>query len=111
MLISILSTVQVLPSFSSKVNRLKILPTLLELTVQSNLIPFLLPPILYIATQLPSQDFVRDVLPNLKPLFTVKEPVQAVIGLLDNLNVFKEKCSDVVFREGKFCTDSVLDRS
>ncbi|GAA5897908.1 Scy1p [Sporobolomyces salmoneus] len=91
--------ITVLPSFSSKVNRLKILPTLLELTVQSNLIPFLLPPILYIATQLPSQDFTRDVLPNLKPLFTVKEPVQAVVGLLDNLNVFKEKCSDVVFRE------------
>ncbi|GAA5830761.1 hypothetical protein JCM3766R1_003416 [Sporobolomyces carnicolor] len=91
--------ITVLPSFSSKVNRLKILPTLLELTVQSNLIPFLLPPLLYIATQLPSQEFTRDVLPNLKPLFTVKEPVQAVIGLLDNLNVFKEKTSDVVFRE------------
>ncbi|GAA5986876.1 hypothetical protein JCM5350_000349 [Sporobolomyces pararoseus] len=91
--------ITVLPSFSSKVNRLKILPTLLELTVQSNLIPFLLPPILYIATQLPSQEFMKDVLPNVKPLFTVKEPVQAVVGLLDNLSVFKEKCTDVVFRE------------
>ena len=43
---------------------------------------------------------MKDVLPNVKPLFTVKEPVQAVVGLLDNLSVFKEKCTDVVFREG-----------
>jgi len=84
------------------VNRLKILPTLLELTVQSNLIPFLLPPLLYIATQLPDKEFMRDVLPNLKPIFTIKEPVQAVVGLLDNLQVFKEKCNDAVFREGEF---------
>lgn len=44
---------------------------------------------------------MRDVLPSLKPIFTVKEPVQAVVGLLDNLAVFKDKCTDVVFREGK----------
>jgi len=44
---------------------------------------------------------MRDVLPNLKPIFTIKEPVQAVVGLLDNLGVFKEKCNDSVFREGK----------
>ena len=44
---------------------------------------------------------MRDVLPNLKPIFTIKEPVQAVVGLLDNLGVFKEKCNDSVFRDGK----------
>ncbi|GAA6058768.1 hypothetical protein JCM10212_001884 [Sporobolomyces blumeae] len=92
--------VSVLPSFSTKVNRLKILPTLLELTLQTPLIPFLLPPILYISATLSNAEFQDRVLPSLKPLFTVKEPPQAVIGLLENVvGVFREKCSPAVFRE------------
>jgi SCY1-like protein 2 len=41
--------VQVLPRFSDKVNRRKVLPSLLEETRKANLVPFLLPNILYIA--------------------------------------------------------------
>ncbi|KAI5480849.1 protein serine/threonine kinase [Pseudohyphozyma bogoriensis] len=91
--------VGVLPRFSDKVNRRKVLPSLLEETRKAGLIPFLLPNILYIAGKMDTDSFRAEVLPHLKPLFGIKDPPQAVISLLDNLSIFSEKCTPTVFRE------------
>ncbi|GAA5852092.1 hypothetical protein JCM8547_000155 [Rhodosporidiobolus lusitaniae] len=91
--------VTVLPQFSTKVNRRKVLPSLLEETRKANLVPFLLPNILYIASKMDNDAFRDEVLPGLTPLFTLREPPQAVVSLLENLGTFSEKCSAAVFRE------------
>ncbi|ORY66808.1 hypothetical protein BCR35DRAFT_308461 [Leucosporidium creatinivorum] len=91
--------IQVLPRFSAKVNRRKVLPSLLEETRKPNLVPFLLPNILYIAAGMDEDSFRTQVLPSLKPLFSIKDPPQAVISLLDNMGIFVEKCEKGVFRE------------
>ncbi|KAM0787285.1 hypothetical protein ACM66B_006518 [Microbotryomycetes sp. NB124-2] len=91
--------VQVLPRFSDKVNRQKVLPSLLEETRKANLVPFLLPNILSIASKMDAEAFKDEVLPSLKPLFGVREPPQAVISLLDSVGVFVEKCAPSVFRD------------
>ncbi|GAA5872902.1 hypothetical protein JCM1840_005884 [Sporobolomyces johnsonii] len=91
--------ITVLPSFSDKVNRRKVLPSLLEETRKANLVPFLLPNILYIASKMDAEAFRIEVLPSLKPLFAIKDPPQAVISLLENIGTLSEKCSPAVFRE------------
>lgn len=89
----------VLPQFSTKVNRRKVLPSLLEETRKANLVPFLLPNILFISSKMDNESFREEVLPSLKPLFTLREPPQAVVSLLENLGTLNEKCSAAVFRE------------
>ncbi|GAA5936441.1 hypothetical protein JCM3775_000821 [Rhodotorula graminis] len=91
--------VSVLPSFSDKVVRRKILPSLLEETRKANLIPFLLPNVLYIASRMTPDDFRLEVLPALKPLFAIKDPPQAVVALIENMATIHAKCSPSVFRE------------
>ncbi|KAK4053288.1 Protein kinase domain-containing protein ppk32 [Microbotryomycetes sp. JL221] len=90
---------QILPKFSDKVNKRKVLPCLIEETRKLNLIPFLLPNILFISNTMSNQDFQQQVLMNLKPLFGLRDPPQAVVSLLDSISVFVDKCSPVVFRE------------
>ncbi|BGP11521.1 Protein kinase domain-containing protein ppk32 [Rhodotorula toruloides] len=91
--------VSVLPQFSDKVVRRKILPSLLEETRKANLVPFLLPNILYIAGKMSPDDFRVEVLPSLKPIFTLKDPPQAVVALIEALPTFEQKCTPTVFRE------------
>ncbi|POY75418.1 hypothetical protein BMF94_1488 [Rhodotorula taiwanensis] len=91
--------VTVLNQFSDKVNRRKVLPSLLEETRKANLVPFLLPNILHIAGKMSPDDFRLEVLPSLKPLFALKEPPQAVVALIESLPVFELKCAPAVFRD------------
>lgn len=93
--------VTVLNQFSDKVNRRKVLPSLLEETRKANLVPFLLPNILHIAGKMSPDDFRLEVLPSLKPLFALKEPPQAVVALIESLPVFELKCAPAVFRDGQ----------
>lgn len=90
---------QVLPQFSDKVNRRKVLPSLLEETRKANLVPFLLPNIMYISGKMDTESFRLEVLPSLKPLFALKDPPQALIALLDNVKLLLDKCTPAVFRE------------
>ncbi|KDE06107.1 SCY1 protein kinase [Microbotryum lychnidis-dioicae p1A1 Lamole] len=89
----------VLPQFSDKVNRRKVLPSLLEETNKTHLIPFLLPNIAYIGQRMDVDAFRSQVLPHLIPLFKIKDPPQAILALLDSLPLFSEKSTPTSFRE------------
>ena len=65
----------------------------------SHLLPYILPNIFSIATALSPTQFAFLVLPSLKPLFTVKEPPQNMLTLLDNLSTLQNKTEKGVFRE------------
>jgi len=65
----------------------------------THLLPYILPNVFSIAAIVTPQQFASLVLPSLKPLFTIKEPPQNMLTLLDNLNTLQEKTEKSVFRE------------
>ncbi|KAF8275226.1 kinase-like domain-containing protein [Lactarius quietus] len=89
----------VLDRFSEGLRVRKILPTLLEEMKDTQLLPYILPNVFSISTIITPQQFASLVLPSLKPLFTIKEPPQNMLTLLDNLNTLQEKTEKTVFRE------------
>lgn len=64
-----------------------------------HLLPYILPNVFAISTIVAPQQFASLVLPSLKPLFSIKEPPQNMLTLLDNLNTLQEKTDKAVFRE------------
>ncbi|KNZ56930.1 SCY1 protein kinase [Puccinia sorghi] len=90
---------RILPQFSSKVVKQKILPSLIEECRKHVLLPFLLPNIFFIAQQMESEEFRSELLPHLTRLFSIKDPPQNILILLDNLSVFETKTTPQVFRE------------
>ena len=64
-----------------------------------HLLPYILPNVFSISTALSPTQFASMVLPSLKPLFTIKEPPQNMLTLLDNLTMLQNKTDKLVFRE------------
>lgn len=89
----------VLGKFSSGLQTRKILPSLLEEMKDTHLLPYILPNVFSISTALSPAQFASMVLPSLKPLFTIKEPPQNMLTLLDNLTMLQNKTDKLVFRE------------
>lgn len=65
----------------------------------THLLPYILPNVSSIAAIVTPQQFTSLVLPSLKPLFTITEPPQNMLTLLDNLTTLQEKTEKAVFRE------------
>lgn len=71
--------VRVLPNFSERLKKGKILLSLLEEMKDSYLLPFLLPNVFEISKGLSKEDFAI-VLPKLQPLFALKDPPQNMLS-------------------------------
>jgi SCY1-like protein 2 len=65
----------------------------------THLLPYILPNVFAISNVLSAPQFASLVLPSLKPLFTVKDPPQNMLTLLDNLHMLQSKTEKGVFRE------------
>ncbi|KDQ60613.1 hypothetical protein JAAARDRAFT_55341 [Jaapia argillacea MUCL 33604] len=89
----------VLDKFSEGLRVRKILPSLLEEMKDTHLLPYILPNVFSISASLSPTQFASLVLPSLKPLFTIKEPPQNMLTLLDNLGLLQSKTDKGVFRE------------
>ncbi|WWC68467.1 uncharacterized protein I206_102395 [Kwoniella pini CBS 10737] len=90
--------VRVLPTFSERLRKGKVLPSLLEEMKDPYLLPFILPNVFEISKGL-SKDEFSSVLPKLQPLFALKDPPQNMLTLLEHLSLFEEKTTPPVFRE------------
>ncbi|CEH15807.1 other scy1 protein kinase [Ceraceosorus bombacis] len=90
---------KILEQFSQRLQRRKVLPALLELMNDRSLLPFILPNVFVISTNLSSIEFTNNVLPKLKPLFSLQDPPQNQLILLDQMELFVSKTSPPVFRE------------
>lgn len=73
--------VRVLPTFSDRLKKGKILLSLLEEMKDPYLLPFLLPNVFEISKTL-SKDEFSQVLPKLQPLFAMKDPPQNMLSEL-----------------------------
>jgi len=67
----------------------------------TNLLPYILPNVFAISNILSPTQFAQLILPSLKPLFTIKDPPQNMLTLLDNIELLQEKTEKTVFRERK----------
>ncbi|WWC96791.1 hypothetical protein V866_003665 [Kwoniella sp. B9012] len=90
--------VRVLPTFSERLRKGKVLPSLLEEMKDPYLLPFILPNVFEISKGLNKDEFA-NVLPKLQPLFALKDPPQNMLTLLEHLSLFEEKTTPPVFRE------------
>ncbi|KAG6854961.1 hypothetical protein C0991_009784 [Blastosporella zonata] len=89
----------VLDKFSEGLRTRKILPSLVEEMKDTHLLPYILPNVFAISKMLSPSQFANIVLPSLKPLFSIKEPPQNMLTLLDNLGMLQSKTEKHVFRE------------
>ncbi|TEB36020.1 kinase-like protein [Coprinellus micaceus] len=89
----------VLNRFSEGLQTRKILPSLLEEMKDTHLLPYILPNVFIISQALTPAQFASLVLPSLKPLFTIKEPPQNMLTLLDNLGMLQSKTEKLVFKD------------
>ncbi|KAL4062044.1 kinase-like domain-containing protein [Scleroderma yunnanense] len=89
----------VLNKFSEGLRVRKILPSLLEEMKDTHLLPYILPNVFAISNILSPTQFAQLILPSLKPLFTIKDPPQNMLTLLDNIELLQGKTEKGVFRE------------
>ena len=65
----------------------------------NNLLPYILPNVFAISTALSPSQFASTVLPSLKPLFSIKDPPQNMLTLLDNLSMLQSKTDKAIFKD------------
>ncbi|KAJ3537392.1 hypothetical protein NMY22_g5608 [Coprinellus aureogranulatus] len=65
----------------------------------THLLPYILPNVFVISQALTPPQFASLVLPSLKPLFSIKEPPQNMLTLLDNLGMLQSKTEKLVFKD------------
>ncbi|XP_064601195.1 SCY1-like protein 2 [Liolophura sinensis] len=82
---------QILTKLPKRVNLQRILPALFKEAVNHDMIPFLLPSILYIAEGATNQEYVRCILPELIPIFRIQEPIQILFIFLKNMSLLLNK--------------------
>ncbi|ESP05108.1 hypothetical protein LOTGIDRAFT_151904 [Lottia gigantea] len=82
---------KIIAKFPVRVNQQRILPALYTECNNNNMIPFVLPTILLVAEQSSDKDYVRLILPQLIPMFTIKDPMQVCLIFLQNMNLLLSK--------------------
>ncbi|KAG0042767.1 hypothetical protein BGZ83_012204 [Gryganskiella cystojenkinii] len=90
---------RVLPQFPERVLYRKILPCLLDELKDHALLPYTLPNVFYIIQKMTPKEFEEKVLPALKPIFLVREPVQNLLTLLEKIELLQQKAGGAVFKE------------
>ncbi|KAF9899113.1 hypothetical protein BX616_003270, partial [Lobosporangium transversale] len=90
---------RVLSQFPERVLYRKILPALLDELKDHALLPYTLPNVFYIVQKMTPKEFEERVLPSLKPIFLVREPMQNLLTLLEKIELLHQKASGQVFKE------------
>jgi hypothetical protein len=63
------------------------------------MVPFILPSIFLISEGLEAKVFTEKVLPPINSVFSIKEPIQCVLVLLDNMNIIYKKITKELTRD------------
>ncbi|KAF9930396.1 hypothetical protein FBU30_000527 [Linnemannia zychae] len=90
---------RVLSQFPERVLFKKILPCLLDELKDHALLPYTLPNVFYIIQKMSPKEFEERVLPSLKPIFLVREPMQNLLTLLEKIELLHQKAGSHVFKE------------
>jgi SCY1-like protein 2 len=77
----------------------RIIPCLEQEFINPDMIPFLLPNIFLIADQSTNEEYVKYVLPRLKPIFKLQKPVQILLIVLRNMTLVLSKTPPTDIKE------------
>ncbi|XP_072171795.1 SCY1-like protein 2 [Diadema setosum] len=82
---------KVISQLPKRVVTQRILPCLCKEFINPDMVPFVLPNVLHIAEQCSDQEYVRLVLPGLKPVFKMQEPVQILLIFMQRMQLLLTK--------------------
>ncbi|CAH1785559.1 unnamed protein product, partial [Owenia fusiformis] len=82
---------KILTKLPKRVCLQRILPCLYSEFANHDMIPFLLPNIIYIAEEATNEEYVTHILPHIIPIFKIKEPVQIQLIFLQNMTLLLRK--------------------
>jgi len=81
----------ILPKLPPRVALHRVYPCLAKEFVNHDMVPFVLPSALQIAEQASNEDFVRHILPSLKPVMKIMEPIQILLVFMQRMDLLLEK--------------------
>ncbi|XP_014768329.1 SCY1-like protein 2 isoform X1 [Octopus bimaculoides] len=84
---------KIIAKLPKRVNQQRILPPLFSESVNPDMIPFVLPSILYIAEQSTEREYVTLIFPEIIPMFKLQKPVQILLIFLQNMTLLLSKTS------------------
>ncbi|CAG0912808.1 unnamed protein product [Notodromas monacha] len=82
---------QVLPGLPFRVNLLRVVPCLAKEFVNPPMIPFVLGPVLVVAEEASAEEFREYILPGLKPVLRIADPVQITLIFLQRMELLLSK--------------------
>lgn len=83
---------QVLAQMPKRVALHRVLPCLVKEYANSDMVPFVLPSVLLIAEQASKEEFCSIILPDLIPIFRLREPVQILLIFMQKMELLLTKC-------------------
>jgi SCY1-like protein 2 len=75
-----------------KINR--VIPCLIRELINPEMVPFVLPNLLYIADEMTEEEFREHLLDAIKPVFVIPAPIQIPLILLQNLQLIITRCKN-----------------
>ena len=81
----------VLPKLPSRVCIHRVFPCLAKEFVNPDMVPFVLPSSLQIADTASREDYARHILPSLKPVMKMMEPIQILLIFMQRMDLLLEK--------------------
>ncbi|ALC45527.1 CG1951 [Drosophila busckii] len=78
---------QIIPTLPHRVNLHSILPTMVKEFVNSPMIPFVLPNVLLIAEMSNQREYCDHILPHLKPIFKLFDPIQILLIFMQKMDL------------------------
>lgn len=82
---------QIIAKMPKRVNLYRILPCLLKEFPSVEMIPFVLPNVLLIAEEATKAEFCKLILPALRPVFSLQEPIQILLIFLQKMELLLTK--------------------
>ena len=90
---------QIIDKLPKRVCLQRIIPCLEQEFINPDMIPFVLPNIFFIAEIAEAEEFVKYILPKLKPIFQLLKPVQILIIMLKNMSLLLQKTPGTDIKE------------
>lgn len=83
---------QVLAQMPKRVALHRVLPCLVKEYPNVDMVPFVLPSVLLIAEQATKEEFCAVILPDLIPIFRLREPIQILLIFMQKMELLLTKC-------------------
>lgn len=78
---------QIIPTLPHRINLQHIIPCLIREFVNSSMVPFVLPNVLLIAENSTKEEYVEQILPSLKPVMKIQDPIQILLIFMKKMDL------------------------